>query len=165
MTEVDSLLAARGPKLAATSDPLHPRRNRNNTRLVPHIQQPPDRFPAVIPVVEGSLVDVHADEFVGELGIEVAGELHGIGECFVAMINCILDAVAQRLGNAGNRLGAKRSANRVSAERQGQAGYFLPPLAQIDDALQSRLAIRQLAFVNDESSFVLAFEHLWDRSE
>src|SRR4051812_34619975 len=80
------VLAARGAKLAATSNPLHTRRHWNDPRFVAHIQEPPDGFPAVVAVVESALVDVHADEFVGELSIEVAGELHGVGESFFAVV-------------------------------------------------------------------------------
>ena len=38
----------------------------------------------------------------------------------------------------------------------------MPPLAQVDDPMQTRLRIGQLAFVNDQSRFVLALEHLRD---
>ncbi len=44
----------------------------------------------------------------------------------------------------------------------GKPGDLLPPPAQIYDAVQSGFVISQLAFVNDESGFELAFEHLGD---
>ncbi len=42
----------------------------------------------------------------------------------------------------------------------GRPVTFVPPLAEIDDAMQTGLVIGELAFMNDESGFVLAFEHL-----
>ena len=76
------------------------------------------------------------------------------------MIERVLDALAQRGGNREDQFRTKRAADRIASQRQRQAGHFLPPLAEIDNALQSRLVVGQLAFVNDQSSFELAFEHL-----
>src|SRR5208282_2624846 len=118
-------------KLAAFLHPLYARRRGNDPRLVPHVEEPADGFAAVVAVVERAFVDVHADEFVGELGIEIAGKLHGIGERFFAMIDGVLNALAQRLGDAGHRFAAERAPDGVSAERQRQAGDFLPPPAEI----------------------------------
>ena len=56
--------------------------------------------------------------------------------------------------------GAEGAANGVAAQRQRQASHFLPPSAEIDDAVQAGLVVSQLAFVNDQSGFVFAFEHL-----
>src|SRR6266567_4918174 len=102
---------------------------------MPHVQQPPDAFPAVIAVVEGTLVDVHADEFVGKLRVEIAGELHGIGQRFFAMIDGVLNTVAQSLRHTGDRLRTEGATDRIPAQRQWQTGYFLPPLTQIDNSL------------------------------
>ena len=52
------------------------------------------------------------------------------------------------------------AANRIASQGQRQTGHLSPPLAEIHNAVQSRLVVGQLAFVNDESGFVLAFEHL-----
>ena len=35
----------------------------------------------------------------------------------------------------------ERAADGVAAERQRQAGHFLPPLAEVDDALQSGFGV------------------------
>src|ERR1700720_2082646 len=74
--------------------PLHVRCLRNNPCLVPHVEQPLHRFPAVLAIVEGALVNVHADKFIRELSIEIAGELHSIAERFFAMIDGVLDTLA-----------------------------------------------------------------------
>ena len=57
---------------------------------------------------------------------------------------------------------SQAAANRISSQRQRQAGHFLPPPAQIDDAMQSRLVVGELSFVDDQAGLVLAFEHLRD---
>ena len=61
---------------------------------MPHIEQPPNRLAAFRTVVEGALVYIHPDKFVGELSIKIASELHGIAERFLAMIESVLDTVA-----------------------------------------------------------------------
>jgi hypothetical protein len=99
------------------------------------------RTAAVIPVVQGAIIYVHADEFIGELGIEVARKLHRISERFLAMINGVLDTLAQRLGNTSHGFMAERSSNGVSAERKRESGNFLPPPAEIDNAVESRFVI------------------------
>ena len=55
-------------------------------------------FP-VFAVIERALVHVHAHEAVCQLRVKIAGKLHGILESRFAMIQRVLDAVAQRLGN------------------------------------------------------------------
>ena len=43
-----------------------------------HLEEFADGFAAVFAVVQGALVDVHADKLIGQRGIEIAGELHGV---------------------------------------------------------------------------------------
>src|SRR5208282_3073276 len=107
----------------------------------------------VVPVVEGSLVNIHTDKFIGELGIKIAGKLHSVAERFFAMINGILNTLAQRLGDARYRFSAERAPDGVSSEGQRQSGNFLPPPAKIDHAVQSGFVVGELAFVDDEAGF------------
>ena len=58
------------------------------------------------------------------------------------------------------RCSAQRAPNRISAQRKRQARHLLPPLAQVDDAVQPCLRVGELAFVDDQSGFVFALEHL-----
>ena len=95
-------------------------------------------------------------------GVEIAGKLHGVFERLFAVIERVLDAVAQSLGDDLVRFRAQRAANGVAAERQHQAGGFAPPDAEIDDFVESAGRVGELAFVNDESGIVLAGE---DRRE
>ena len=76
------------------------------------------------------------------------------------MIDGVLDALAQCLSDARHRFRAERAADGVSAERQRQARDFQPPLAEIDDAMQSGLVVGELAFVNDQTGLVLPFQNL-----
>ena len=57
---------------------------------------------AVFAVVQRALVHVHADEAVCQLRVEVARELHGVGQRLFAMIQSVLDAVAERLGHGAH---------------------------------------------------------------
>src|SRR5437868_15550813 len=48
---------------------IHLRTMRNDSGVVAHVKQPPHRLTAVLAVVQGALVYVHAYEFIGHLGI------------------------------------------------------------------------------------------------
>src|SRR5216683_3114518 len=99
---------------------IHIRLVRNDAALEAEIEELFDGDSAVLSVVERTLVDVHADEAVGEGGVEIAGELHGVGESFVAVIERVLDAVTQRIGGGQQRLRAERAADGVASEREGR---------------------------------------------
>src|SRR6266403_5031126 len=96
-------------------DPIDSRRLRNNPRVVPHLEQPPHRFAAVVSVIQSTFVDVHTDKLIGKLGIEIAGELHGVTERFFAMIDGVLDALVQCLSDARHRFRTERAPDSVSA--------------------------------------------------
>src|SRR5580700_11378034 len=78
------------------------------------------------------------------------------------MLQRVLNAVAQGAVDCGNEFRAESAADRVASQRQRQACHLLPPPAEVDNAVQSGLVIGQLAFVDDQSSLVLALEHLWN---
>src|SRR5271170_5696327 len=106
-----------------------------------------------VAVIERPAVHVHADELVGELGVHVAGELHGVLESRFAVPERIADALPDDARHLTAHLGTKSAANRVCAERQRQARLFLPPLSEINHAVQSDLRKEQLSFVNEEAGF------------
>ena len=58
---------------------------------------------------------------------------------------------AQQAMHVADRLGAKVLADRVGAQGQRQTGLLEPPLAGIDDQLQSLVGVGQLAFVDNQS--------------
>ena len=57
---------------------------------------------------------------------------------------------------------AQAAADGVSSQRQRQAGDFLPPFAEVHNAVQAGLIVGELAFVDDQSGFVLARQHAGD---
>ena len=87
--------------------PLYSRRLRNDASFVPHVEQQAYGFASVIAIIQGTLVDIHANEFIGLLGVEVAGELHGVSQSFFAMIDAVLNTLAQRVADAGHGVGTQ----------------------------------------------------------
>ena len=79
----------------------------DDAALITHGEDLADGFAAVIAIVQCALVDVHADEAVGEIGIEVARELHGVLECGFAVVHGMLDAGAQSVSGDALHLGAE----------------------------------------------------------
>src|ERR1700692_3070578 len=105
------------------------RRLRNNPGVVPHFEQPPYSLSAIVAIVKRTFVDIHTDKLIGKLTIEIAGKLHRVAERLFTMINGVLDALAQRLSDAGHRFPPERAPDGISAERQRQSRNFLPPPA------------------------------------
>ena len=70
----------------------------NDAAVVAHFQELADGFAAVFAVVQCALVDVHADEAVGQSRVEIASELHGVVEGGFAVIEGVLDRVAEGVG-------------------------------------------------------------------
>jgi len=92
---------------------------------------------AVGPVVQGALVHVHADEAAGKTDVEVAGKLHGIFEGLLAVVQGVLDAVAQGLGDDLVLVGAQRAADGRCRQGQHQAGGLAPPDARSSTFLRA----------------------------
>ena len=111
---------------------------------------------AVISEVEGALVDVHSDEAIGHVGVEIAGELHGVGERFVAVIEGVLDAVAECVGGGEEGLGPEGTTDGITAEWQGQAGLLVPPLAEVEEFDEAIVGVGELALVDDEAGVELS---------
>jgi len=70
----------------------------DDAALVAHVEEFADSFAAVVAVIDGAVIDVHADEAVGHGGVKVAGKLHGVFEGLLAVIESVPDAVAQSVG-------------------------------------------------------------------
>ncbi len=79
-------------------------------------QEGPDGLAAPRAVVDGPLVDVHPDEAVGQLGVEVAGVVQGVVEGLLAVGQGVLDAPLDQ---------ARRPRSIVSAPRSRRT--TLPP--------------------------------------
>ena len=84
-----------------------------------HVQQAAHGFASIRAIVQGALVDVHADKLVGELGIDIARELHGVGQGFVAMVERVLNAVPQGPGYFRGQLRSQTALYRVATQGSG----------------------------------------------
>ena len=92
------------------------------------------RLPTLVAVVLGQLVHVHADEAVGEPGLEPAPELERVLERFLARRRARPRIDSRRTSDSvAERLLAQIPPRDVDPERQRQPGLEEPPLAQVDD--------------------------------
>src|SRR5260370_41948241 len=82
-------------KICASADEVDVGAVGNDAAVEAHVQKPLDGISAVWTVVERALVDVHSDEAVGQRRVEVASELHGVGQGLFAVVEGVLDTVAQ----------------------------------------------------------------------
>src|SRR5882762_7767349 len=93
-------------------------------------------FLAFFAIAERPVVDVHADKFIGELGVHFARELHGVVQGFLAVLQAVGNAVPDGLRDLTADLRAQRTSHGIASERKRQACFFLPPDAEIYDAVQ-----------------------------
>src|ERR1700733_14593822 len=146
----------RGCDLAGLADEVYVGAVGDDAAIVAHGEQLANGVLAVFAVVEGALVDVHTDEAVGQGGVEIAGELHGVGQGLFAIVERVRDAVAQGGGGGGEGLRAEGAADGVAAEGEGKTGLFAPPLAEVEELDEAVVGIGELAFVDDEAGFELS---------
>src|SRR5262245_4367182 len=92
-------------------------RRRDDLLLMCFAEKTADRFAALSSVIEREVIHVHADETVGTARVETARKLHGIRQCFVAMIESILDAFFDVFRNALDRFLAEIALDDIAAER------------------------------------------------
>ena len=88
---------------------------------------------------------------VRQIAVQIAAELQGVVDRFLAMIEAELD---RPLDNVRHFLAdglAQVFADAVAAEGEGKAGLLVPPDAEVDDQMQAEVLKCQLAFVNDQS--------------
>ena len=114
-------------------------------------QQLADRLAALVAVLAGELVHVHADEAVGQLEVEAAPELERVLHRLAPVVEPGLDRLAQDVGEVEQRVGPEVAAGDVRAERQRQPGLEQPPLAEVDDLLQPFGLVGELALVDQEA--------------
>src|SRR6267378_6586577 len=126
------------------AEEFHRRRGGKQTGFRAALDQFSYGLLAFFAVAERPFVDVHADKLVGKLGVHFAGELHGVVQGFFAVLEAVGDAVANSLRDLPADLRTQGAADGVAAERKRQAGFFLPPDAQIHDAVQSEFREEEL---------------------
>src|ERR1700744_3594368 len=131
---------------------------RNDAALVAHVEELANRRAAVVAIVDGPLVHIHADEAVGEIGIEVARELHRVLQRSFAMIPRVLNALPQRVCGDELNIATQRTADGVATERQRKPGLLEPPDTQVKDLRQAVAAGGELTLVNDQACVKLTRE-------
>ena len=110
-----------------------------------------DGLAAAGAVVERPVVDVHSDEAVGEVAVEVAAELEGVVNGFGAMVEAVLDGLLDDVGDFLHGGLAEVFADAVAAEREGEVGLPGPPEAEVEDEVQAEGLVGELAFVDEEA--------------
>src|SRR5690606_32762564 len=96
-----------------------------------------DRLAAARAVVERPVVDVHADELVRKVMIEITAVLQGILHRFSAMIEAVLDRLFKDVSHFLHGFTAEVTSDAVASQRQGEAGFFMPPDPQIAYQMQA----------------------------
>src|ERR1700716_3814589 len=143
-------------KNCASADEVDIRAVGNDASVEAHGKKLLNGFSAVGAVVERALVYVHSDEAISQRGVEVAGKLHGVGQGLLTVVQCVLDAIAERVGCGQKCLWSERTADCVAPERERQAGLFAPPLAEIEQLDEAVVGVGELAFVDDQAGVELA---------
>ena len=64
---------------------------RNQPAFVRFVEETPDRFASAFAVIERPVIDIHADEFIGEIEAHIARKLQRVLNRFGAMIEAELD--------------------------------------------------------------------------
>ena len=67
-------------------------------------------------VIYGPLIDVHSDEFIGELFVETAAEIESVFDSFDAVFERVEDAGFEDFADAGHGVGSEVAADDVAAE-------------------------------------------------
>jgi hypothetical protein len=113
---------------------------------------------AAVAIVERPLVDVHADEAVGEVGLHAAGPLEGEADGLFAVVEGVVNGVEQDARESGEVVG-KVASDGVAAEGQGEVAGGGPPDAEVFDEAQALLLVGELTLVDEEPGVGLALEH------
>src|SRR5262249_958502 len=93
-------------------------------------------------IIQGPMVDVHADEFVGEILTHIAGVLECVFHRRGAVVETVLNAGRKNFRNGAASIRRKSLMNHVSAQRQWQTVVLTgPPNAQIFADLQSFILV------------------------
>src|SRR5436190_5496623 len=107
-------------------------------------------LPPLLAVVAREVVHVHADEAVGEGGVEAAAEPKRVLHRLRPVREPGFDRLLQYLREIVERLRPEIAPRHVDSERQRQARLEQPPLAEVDDLAQPFRLVRELAFVNQQ---------------
>ena len=73
------------------ADELHSNAVRDDAGFMSFLEKKAYGIASALAVIEGPLVDVHADEGVGAVGVEAASVLHCVGERMAPVLKAIRD--------------------------------------------------------------------------
>jgi hypothetical protein len=111
-----------------------------------------DGFAAFVAVIERPVVDIHADEFVGEVFAHVAGVLEGVLDGFGAMFEAVADAGFENAGDGAAIGFGEAFVDDVAAEWEREAVVLAaPPDAEVFAEDEAFVAVGELAFVDDQA--------------
>src|SRR5437588_86300 len=138
---------------------LHRHRACDYARLDAFLEEKSNGLTSTLAVVERPVVDVHADECVSLLAIEVARVAHCVVERVLAVVEAVGDALAQMAGDLPLDITRHVLADDVASKWKRQAGLLQPPGTHVGDEMQSFVLVGQLAFVNEKTSIDVAAQH------
>ena len=112
-----------------------------------------DGLLAAIAVPEGPAVDVHADKLVGDFGFHIASELHGVVQGFFAVLEAVFDAIFNGFSDLQTEGRPQGTADGISTQGKRETRLLIPPDAEVNDAVHTKLREEKLAFVDKEPGF------------
>jgi hypothetical protein len=100
----------------------------NQPQPVGPAQETSDRFPALLAIIEGPMIHIHAHEFIGQVTPHVAGVLESMLDSFRAVVETVLNAGGQQARESLARGDLEALVDDVSSQREGQSVIlFTPP--------------------------------------
>src|SRR5947208_4781910 len=131
----------------------------NNPAFMSFDEQTLNCFAPALAVIERELIYPHRDKTIRERGIQVARELHRILQGIFAVVERVLNALLQQPRNFFDSLSAKVAADGITAHRQRQTvRVFVPPLAEVENFVQTEIVIEKLALMNQQAGVASTFD-------
>ena len=137
---------------------------RNHSRFMTLVQHQLNRLRNGFAGIHGVVVDVHADELFRQPRLHVARKGHGVFQCLGVVRERVFNALAHHTAAFGLNVVRQRAQQGIAAQRQRQAPGILPPLAHIQNAMETGFGISQLSFVNNQAGVSLARMHSFQDS-
>ena len=105
----------------------------------------------VLPVVEGVIVHIHPDEFIGEGNLHSAGMGHAVIDGGPTVVETVADTLLHDCIDLGALLRCEVLADHIAAQRKRKAGFSLEPFPHVGNFLKSLVGLGELSLMDDES--------------
>src|SRR4051794_14846425 len=126
---------------------------RNQTALVGLTQETANGFPAPLAVIEGPMVDVHADELVDQVPAHVPRIFESVLDRLRPMVKAVLNAGAENLRDDLANIRFETFVNHVASKGERQSVVLSSkPHAQVFANLKPFLLIGELPLVDDQAN-------------